>query len=207
MAKRNKKLIKIGFTLIIIGLSGLAFPFLTFQNSDDYRTLDALAKERASTGYSSDQYISAEPGLTVQPTVNPNLPNIPNRLSIPQIGVDMPIFSGSSANALLRGGWLFPGTSTPDRATGNTVIFGHRFRYLPPISNTFYALDKINFGDEFTFTWQGNTYKYKVTGKSTIEPTDFSVLNQTQAPTITLITCAPLFSTKQRLVITATLIE
>ncbi len=117
----------------------------------------------------------------------------------------MPIFESDDADVLVKGGWIFPGTSTPEYAS-NTVIFGHRFRYLPPVSNTFYALDKIRAGDEIKVSWKGTTYTYRTTEIKIIEPTDFSVLNSTDKATITLITCAPLFSTKQRLVVIAELI-
>ena len=207
MRKRNPRLITVGLLFVVAGALGLALPFISFGLSDDYAILQKMAEEKSSESF-NDQFIfqgqgEAAPLPTYRP--DPNLTNIPNRLLMPQIGVSMPIFESDSVNTLLKGGWLFPGTSTPDKG-GNTVVFGHRFRYLPPISNTFYSLDKINIGDTFTVTWQGKVYTYKVKEKKIIEPTDFSVLNQTPEAEITLITCAPLFSTKQRLVVVGSLI-
>lgn len=208
MAKRNPKLITGGLLFIIAGFLGLALPFISFSLSDDYAILQKKAGENSSESL-NDQFISQSHGEKPAPVPtnrpDPNLTNIPDRLLMPQIGVSMPIFESDSANTLLKGGWIFPGTSTPDKG-GNTVIFGHRFRYLPPISNTFYSLDKINIGDVFTVAWKGKLYTYKVKEKKIIEPTDFSVLNKTSGPEITLITCAPLFSTKQRLVVVGTLV-
>ena len=88
----------------------------------------------------------------------------------------------------------------------NPVIFGHRFKYLPPASNTFYNLDKLNVGDEFSVFWKLKEYKYKIREIKIIEPTDFSVLAPSQTKQITLVTCAPLFSAKQRLVVIGELI-
>ena len=53
----------------------------------------------------------------------------------------------------------------------------------------------------------GNEYKYKTVEKKIIEPTDFSVTQPTEGAYLTLITCAPLFSTKQRLVVVGELLE
>lgn len=209
MSARNYNFIKIGGLFLVIGATGLSLPFISFGLSDDYAILQTIAEEKNSQSF-DDQFISENQGATVLPipTIrpDPNLIHIPDRLLIPQIGISMPIFESDSANTLLKGGWIFPGTSAPDRG-GNTVIFGHRFRYLPPISNTFYSLDKLNIGDTFTAVWKGKIYTYKVKEKKVIEPTDFSVLDQSKESEITLITCAPLFSTKQRLVVIASLVE
>lgn len=209
MSKRNSKLITVGLLFIIAGALGLALPFIFFSLSDDYAILQKKADEKSSESF-SNQFISKGQGEETAPLPtyrpDPNLTNIPDRILMPQIGVSMPIFESDSASTLLKGGWLFPGTSTPDKG-GNTVVFGHRFRYLPPLSNTFYSLDKINIGDTFTVAWKGKVYNYKVKDKKIIEPTDFFVLNKTSEAEITLITCAPLFSTKQRLVVIAYLVQ
>ena len=64
----------------------------------------------------------------------------PDRLLIPKIGVNAPIVESSNANyGLSKGSWLVPNTSTPDKG-GNTVITGHRFKYLPPNNLTFFLL-------------------------------------------------------------------
>ena len=231
MRVRNPLYVKLGFVLLIIGLVGLALPFISFGLSEDYVLLQKVAEQKQEQNF-QDQYINQtfpilsptssdqqnrgssisksnqndlkEIGTTAR--LDPNLVNISNRLVIPGIKVDMPLFESTNASILLKGGWVFPSTSTPDQGH-NTVIFGHRFRFLPPITNTFYSLDKVQIGDTFTVAWKGVIYSYKITEKKIIEPTDFSVLNQTSESEITLITCAPLFSTKQRLVIVGTLIK
>lgn len=114
----------------------------------------------------------------------------------------MALVQGGEATSLWKGGWLFPGTSVPGQP-GNTVVFGHRFRYLPPISNTFFNLDKLEPGDRFAVRWQGSDYEYIVRNVRTVEPTDFSVVASSIDERITLVTCAPAFSTTYRLVVTA----
>ena len=187
--KASKTYIIIGSTLILIGAVGVLFPYLPFRLSADVAFLDDVAEQVVETPKPFD----------------PNRPSVKNRLIIPKAGVDMPIYKSENSNVLTKGGWIFPGTSTP-YDVGNTVIFGHRFRYLPPISNTFYNLDKIEIGDEFQIRWQDKIYRYRVVQIKVIEPTDLSVLAPSDTPIVTLITCAPLFSTKQRLVVIAELI-
>ena len=118
----------------------------------------------------------------------------------------MPIFLGSSEKTLNKGGWLYPTTSRPEKG-GNSVIFGHRYMYRPPKSNTFWNLDKVAVGDEMILYWQGKEYKYKVFETKIIEPTNLSVIQPTKNSILTVITCTPLFTTKQRLVVTGSLIS
>lgn len=201
MAKRTRIIyISLGILLVLIGTGGFLFPFMPLWFSSDLNYLDSVAQATASP--SNTVILSASP--TPRP-INPNYPAIKNRLVIGEVGINMPVFESAKAGVLAKGGWVFPNTSTPD-AGGNTVIFGHRFRYLPPISNTFYHLDRIKQGDEFSIQWKGETYTYKVTDIKIIEPTDLSVLAPSDKPIVTLITCAPLFSTKQRLVVVGELV-
>lgn len=199
MLKTRRSLIIIGSILIVIGAVGFAFPFLPFRFNSDYEYLNyiaAQASENAPIASSSSQ---------ARPSIDPNHPSIKNRLVINSIGVNMPLVQSKGAEGLLKGGWVFPGGATPETG-GNSVVFGHRVRYVPPISNTFYNLDKIHEGDRADIIWNGHVYHYMVVSKKLIDPTDVSVLAASSTSRITLITCAPLFSTKQRLAVVAELV-
>lgn len=123
-----------------------------------------------------------------------------NRLVIPQMGLDAEIFESKDSSALKKGMWRRPKTSTPDKG-GNTVIAGHRFLYKDPTSAIFYHLDKVKVGDEFALYWQGKEYKYKVETIKTVEPSQTEIEENTTDPILTLYTCTPLWTSKQRLVI------
>lgn len=130
-----------------------------------------------------------------------------NRIVIPKIGVNMPITGGVNEEyAWSRGAWVDNRTSTPDKGS-NTTFSAHRFQYKPPSSKTFYLLDKLEEGDEVGVYWEDKLYTYRVTGQSIVTPYAAEVLEPTDKPTITLITCTPLFSVKNRLVVTAELVE
>jgi len=137
---------------------------------------------------------------------NQNADNL-NRVIIPKIGVNSPIVESADASyALNRGAWRTPESSTPDKG-GNTVLSGHRFKYLPPNNLTFYLLDKLAAGDVVSVIWQGQDYIYKVNQTKIVEPTDLSVLAPTAVPTLTLYTCDPIYSQQHRLVVIAELVK
>jgi LPXTG-site transpeptidase (sortase) family protein len=131
--------------------------------------------------------------------------SISNYLVIPKIGVEIPIVQGSSESALERGAWLLPQTNTPDLLK-NTALAAHRYKYLPPNKKTFYSLDKISQGDELLVYWKGKKYVYSVSSISVVDPTDTEVLADTGIPTLTLITCYPLYSDAYRLIVQGTLV-
>jgi sortase A len=196
------KMIAVGIGLMVAGAVGLLIPFIAITTAQDWALLD----EPVQAVEPSRGRVLPGAVITAGPKPDVEQRDVTNRLFIPQVGVDMPLFAGDDSNVLLKGGWLFPGTALPGQQ-GNSVIFGHRFRYLPPVSNTFFHLDELKVGEEFTVQYEGQAYTYRVIGTSIIEPTDFSVLEQGDKKWITLITCAPAFSTKYRLVVIGELVE
>jgi LPXTG-site transpeptidase (sortase) family protein len=125
----------------------------------------------------------------------------PQRLIIDKIGVNVPIVESKSSDyGLSRGAWRDPQGSTPDKG-GNTIITGHRFKYLPPSNLTFYLFDKLEAGDTFSIFWDKKYYFYKIKEVKIVEPTDLSILAPTKEPTITMYTCNPVYSQKERLVV------
>lgn len=143
--------------------------------------------------------------VQVQPHSSPATTPIPDdaELKIPRLNMTEIIHTGPSIYELNKGVWLVPRTSTPDGAS-NTVIIGHRFTYAGPA--VFYFLDKIQLNDRITVDWQHKEYTYKVTAITVVSPTDIAVQNATTKPQLTLYTCTPLITAKNRLVITAPLI-
>lgn len=128
-----------------------------------------------------------------------------NRLVIPKIGVDIPVVDGADERVLSRGAWRLPQTSATPK-NGNMVISAHRFRYRPPSSKTFYLLDKLAVNDTFILYWNGAEYDYRVSDVGVVSPSTVGILAPTSTPQVTLFTCAPLFSTAQRLVVVGELL-
>ena len=121
-------------------------------------------------------------------------------LVIPRLGMQE-IIHGGGMISLRYGVWRLPYTSAPDKG-GNTVLVGHRFTYTEP-RGVFYYLDKVQVGDLVTAYWNSKPYQYVVTSVSVVPPDDLAVEAKTESPRLTLYTCTPLWSAKNRLVIVA----
>ncbi|MFH0828991.1 MAG: class E sortase [Candidatus Kerfeldbacteria bacterium] len=192
----KKTRIALSVTSIILGIVILAIPFSpwilfhTFKPSPVYPY---------PTKLSGTSYLPAIPDKQKEPS-SQQLPK-GNRLVIPKIGVDVEIVEGKDERALYRGIWHYPTSSIPERG-GNTVLTGHRFQYLAG-PRTLYLLDQMHVGDVIIVYWKGTEYDYTVRQRKIVNPTAVEVLDNTPNAQLTIFTCTPLFSTKQRLVLIA----
>jgi sortase A len=124
-----------------------------------------------------------------------------NRVVIPSIQIDEQIKEGGGIWVIHDGGtWRRPQTSTP-ADDGNMVIVGHRF-YGNNIS-TFYHLDKVLVGQKLALFWEGKEYLYEVTETKVVEATAVEIEAPTKDKQLTIYTCTPIWTAKQRLVVIA----
>jgi LPXTG-site transpeptidase (sortase) family protein len=126
-----------------------------------------------------------------------------DRIVIPAMQLNQPIYQGPDARTLNKGLWLRPAGSTPDKGS-NTVIAGHRFTYTNP-RGTLYFLNKVHTGDEIGVFWHDKKYLYRVVSNNVVPPTATEIESATNATQLTLYTCTPLWNPKDRLVVTAIL--
>ena len=124
----------------------------------------------------------------------------PGVLEIPSLKLTVPIFAGTSELTLNRGvGWI-EGTAMPGE-DGNVGLAGHRDGY-------FRGLKNLKLGDTIEVQSVGRTVRYRVSSLEIVEPTDVSVLDPTDVPSITLVTCYPFYyvgSAPQRYIVRGTL--
>ncbi|HUR37052.1 MAG TPA: class D sortase [Terriglobales bacterium] len=107
------------------------------------------------------------------------------RVEIPKINLDAIVVEGASRKQLKLG----PGritTSAHPGEVGNSVITAHRDTFFRHI----YELTK---GDDILIRRNGEVFRYRVTGKKIVDPSDLSVLKQTKDAQLTLITCYPTY--------------
>lgn len=121
---------------------------------------------------------------------------------IPKIALDEKIWFGDNEWLVNKGVWQIPHSSTPDKGS-NTVLVGHRFSYKDPA--VFYHLDKVGVDDPIVVAYGGKLYTYKVFETKIVQPSDVYVEDATEEDILTLYTCHPLWSTRERLVVTAKL--
>ena len=125
-----------------------------------------------------------------------------NTVIIPALGLSEKIYDGESATELNKGVWLRPNTSNPSLGS-NTVLSGHRFTYSG--QDVFYHLDKVKVGDSMEVHWDGVRYEYTVKEIKIVPPTAIEIEDPTEASMLTVYTCTPLWSAKDRLVLVAEL--
>jgi LPXTG-site transpeptidase (sortase) family protein len=128
------------------------------------------------------------------------LENLNSKLIINSIEAEGKIFEGADPKTMDRGFWHFPVSQMPGEK-GNTVIIGHRYAKLPPERDTFFNLDKVRVGDRITIEQENNKFTYVVTETKIVEKNDISILDNYNDYRLTLITCTPLWTADQRLVI------
>ena len=202
--KKRKLLIILGGVLIVVVVA----PLVTYQiwQIQARDAISALSLDNASLTEAPDVPGDAdavnipEPKEVVAPPAN-------GTLRIGSANITMPVYDGSSASLLYWGAWRSPWNQAVPGEAGNVVLFGHRYLKLPPSKNTMFNLHRVEAGEVIEVDWAGQTFRYIVEGSQVVQPSDVSVLSETEEPTLTLITCTPVFTTKERLVVTARLLS
>ena len=153
--------------------------------------------------------------LIIDPNASLEVSDEP-KLIIPKIGVDVPIVwdanaaSQDSLNAAMDNGvaWFnIKGANARPGEKGNFVVSGHSsndwldqgdYKFI------FARLEQMNEGDTIYANYNGTRYTYTVTHTKVVTPTDVSsLMTGTDKPHMTLITCTPLGTSLNRLLVTA----
>jgi len=139
-----------------------------------------------------------------------------SRIIIPRIKVNAPISwpfdrdEHSMLDALETGVAHFPGTAMPGQY-GNTFLTGHSSYYAWSPGNyksVFVLLDKLKMEDEVILWHEGHEYTYKIYDKFVVSPDNLDVLDQAPGKKVlTLMTCTPVGTNKNRLIYRAELIS
>ena len=137
------------------------------------------------------------------------------KLIIPKINVDVPVIYdigndyNSQMTAMAKGVAQFaiPGASSHPGQVGNTVIAGHSSNDLfdgGDYKFIFAQLDKLNIGDTIYVNYNSVRYTYIVSKKQVVSPNDVSSLvYPITKPILTLLTCTPIGTALNRLLITS----
>lgn len=221
-----KSILRIISILLLIGLLGGIGYFVVYPNLSRIRlTLDSLDPRKTAhnltlqlflkispPNFQSDDplsqalaavdYISPEQLASVsnQGDVTTNLEEKNSTLTVKSADIKGRLQEGPDAFAMMDGPWHFPISVAPGER-GNSVIIGHRFAEVPPSTNTFFNLDKIRVGDKIKIAQDDGDFTFTVVETKIVEKNDRSVILPTTDHRITLITCSPLWTSDQRLVI------
>jgi sortase A len=120
------------------------------------------------------------------------------RLQAPSIAVDAPVVQGDGWEQLKKGIGQHVGTTNPGQK-GNMVLSAHDDVF----GQIFRNLDRLQEGDKIIVFSSQSAYTYIVRQTQVVEPTQVEVMNQTQDPIVTLISCYPYLVNNKRIVVTA----
>jgi len=123
-------------------------------------------------------------------------------LRIPEIDVDEVVFEGVDRQTLRSGPGHMEGTALPGQP-GNSVLSGHRTTYGRP----FFDFDLLEVGDDIEMETAIGVHVYQIREMQIVEPTDVWVTDNKPGGWMTLTTCNPKFSARQRLVVWAEMVS
>ena len=187
----------LSLVLLVAGLGMFAYP----NGTDAY---SAIRQDRLKARFDNPAVAKAYKKREVP--VGEGL----TRLQLPKIGLDVLVVQGTTPDALRAGAGHYKDTPLPGEA-GNVGIAGHRTTYGRP----FNRLDEMHAGDVAVLETPLGVYTYKAVGAFSghanpwvVVPTDISVVDQDKkAHQLTLTTCNPKGSARQRLVMRFTLMK
>ncbi len=183
----------LSIVLALAGLGMFAYPFATdvWSSRIQSRLRSQFDDPETIAAYRTRQ-IKVGQGLT--------------RLIIPKIKIDVLVVEGTTPAALKAGAGHYVGSALPGER-GNVAIAGHRTTYGRP----FNRLNEIGTGDRVVLETPIARYEYQVVpafdGHANpwpVKPTDFGVVAPPADPAqrwLTLTTCHPKGSAKQRLIL------
>lgn len=120
-------------------------------------------------------------------------------IEIPSIKLSAAVASGTSKGDLMTAPGWYKESALPGQ--GNTAIAAHRTMY----GAWFRHLDSLMTGDRIILTYEGRKYIYTVKKVFPVAKNDWSVIKSCGYPALTLTTCHPVGSAKQRLIVRAQL--
>ena len=218
--KKNKSTI-ILILVFFVGLSVMLYPTIS-----DY--VNQLHQTRAVANYAADvdklsdadytAYFEAADAFNAQIAADPDALYFPDRfpsyestldvtgtgimgyITIEKIGVELPIYHGTSDAVLQVAAGHLEGTSLPvGGASTHAVISAHRGL---PSAKLFTNLDQLEVGDTFTITVLDRVLTYEVDRISIVLPTETDLLQPVEGQDyVTLMTCTPYGINTHRLLV------
>jgi sortase A len=175
---------------------------------------DFKANRAAKEATQNVQRVWDEGGLTpadrpvTGAAVQPISTDVFGIMRIPRLGDEWqrPIIEGVTMDDLARGVGHYPDTAMPG-VIGNFAIAGHRVTHGGP----FRDLDRLRKGDPISVQMRDTIYVYRVRGIKIVTPERTDVLYpvprqygvEPVEPLMTLTTCHPKYSARQRLIVVA----
>ncbi len=189
--------------IVCLGYYGYVSAETAFYQAYETRELDAiLASAPASALRAQTRAAIPRSETTVILRTRPAAGSALGRLEIPRLGVSAIVRAGSDARTLRLAVGHIGGTALPGER-GNMGLAAHRDTF-------FRRLGEIRPDDQVRLVTAEGTFDYRVEGTRIVEPRDTWVLDPTEEPALTLVTCYPfryVGSAPQRFIVRARLAE
>lgn len=186
----------LSIVLFLAGVVMFAYPVGTdlYSNYQQGQLQEAFDDPEVQAAY-AERRIPVGDGLTT--------------LEIPKLDVKILVVEGTTPSALRAGAGHYIDSPLPGEP-GNVAIAGHRTTYGRP----FNRMDELAEGDLVTLTTPFAKHTYAAVGAFDghdnpwiVPPTDFSVVEKTPGNMLTLTTCHPKGSARQRLIMRFELVK
>lgn len=192
-------------------VSGYVTTVGSIDPADRTRLLDAAHKynETLPSGTIRDPYTVDGAGQETEvgdgvakyrDTLNVGTAGMMGVVDIPEVGVDLPIYHGTSDSTLAKGVGHLYGTSLPVGGPGtHAVLTGHSGFVDATLFNN---ISKLKLGDTFSVNVLGDVLTYQVDQILTVLPEDTDALQRVAGKDyVTLITCTPIGINTHRLLV------
>lgn len=198
---KNKVRNIVSIALIVIGLILL---FMAFKGKAETKVMQDKLMDKFKTVSESDQVIEdnqqteevQEEEQTDHTYDYISMVNPIAILEIPKINLKVVAAEGTEDNIIRYAVGHFEETAMPGD-TGNFALAGHRNF---DTGEFFLKLDRLANGDEMKVTTlDGTIYTYSVTNSFVVQPQDTYILEESEEPIITLVTCT--YDGSERLIV------
>ena len=197
----------LAIAMVVVAVGLLGYP--TYTNIRAGREQKALRTEFLTSSKLRQAYQAASGGASGSKVTLAEGSAV-TRIQIARLGLDTVVVQGTSDQALAAGSGHYPQTPLPCTPQGNVGIAGHRTMNGHP----FQHLDQLVTGDKVILTTPFQTCTYKILASVdghanpyVTDPNDWTVIAQTAKPMLTMSTCTPEGTARQRLVARAQLVS
>ena len=224
--KKNRSTI-ILILIFLVGLSVMLYPTVSDYVNQRHQSralasYDETVNEMSDADYTAyfeaadayNQRLAATPNSFFTPeqvsgydeTLDVSGTGIMGYITIPRIGVELPVYHGTSDGVLQVAAGHLEGSSLPVGGAGtHAVISAHRGL---PSAKLFTNLDQLEVGDTFTITILDRVLTYEVDNISIVLPTETDNLKVVDGKDyVTLMTCTPYGINSHRLLVRGRRIE
>ena len=218
--KKNRSTI-ILILIFLVGLSVMLYPTVSDYVNQRHQSralasYDETVNEMSDADYTAyfeaadayNQRLAATPNSFFTPeqvsgydeTLDVSGTGIMGYITIPRIGVELPVYHGTSDGVLQVAAGHLEGSSLPVGGAGtHAVISAHRGL---PSAKLFTNLDELEAGDTFTITVLDRVLTYEVDRISIVLPTETDLLQPVEGQDyVTLMTCTPYGINTHRLLV------